>query len=109
MTYSFKEMKKLCLDLAEKAEPMEAEALHELAANYDALADRKIPENWLQRAWSTWRAMKRGRKLFNKTAITIGLSISIWLVVRALIPEAKMECMNGRLDGECVKMRPHAH
>jgi hypothetical protein len=35
MTYSFKEMQALCLELAERAEAVEASALRELALNYD--------------------------------------------------------------------------
>src|SRR5690349_7792412 len=54
MTYTFKEMKALCLDLAERAEPMEAAALREIADNYEANIDdsqleREIPERWIQR------------------------------------------------------------
>lgn len=39
MNYSNKEMEALCLDLAEKAEPLEAGALRDLAQNYKTAAE----------------------------------------------------------------------
>lgn len=53
MTYSFQEMKALCLYLAERADTYEAQGLRDLASNYDVAADdshikRKIPERWVR-------------------------------------------------------------
>lgn len=39
MSYSNKEMETLCLDLADKAEPLEASALREVAQNYRAISE----------------------------------------------------------------------
>lgn len=58
MTYSFKQMKALCLDLAEKAEPVEAKALRELAKNYET--EPEWPE-----------AKLRGFKLFGASVVLV--------------------------------------
>lgn len=44
MTYSNKEMEALCLDLADKAEPLEAGALREVAQNYKAAIEPEPKE-----------------------------------------------------------------
>jgi hypothetical protein len=44
MSYSNKDMKKMCLDLAEEAEPLEAEALRSVAEGYETSMDEKPKE-----------------------------------------------------------------
>jgi hypothetical protein len=45
--------------------------------------------------------------MFNRTVIVLGFGIlAVWLVAKAVLPEPKMECIGGYLDGKCVAMRP---
>jgi hypothetical protein len=72
MTYSNKEMEALCLDLADRADPLEAGALREVAQNYKTASKTPKKSEFLE--LSFWQIM-----LITALVFLVWTPIAFWL------------------------------